>query len=566
MQLLYFKNLKILFKLAGAMPCILLSLATDAKENNIYSNFTATGNYLSGQHAQFHRKNSKAADFLLAALKVSPENIDLISRTFLLLLTEGRFDEAIKFNKILEAKKSKTDLTNLLSLVNFLRNRNYKEARKKLSHFSEKSAFYIATPILKAWILQGLNESEKAIEVLAKFEKKFPSNTLYSMHKGLIYSVSGQNHAALKIFEKLLKREAGSNFRLIQLMGNIYEIVNETDKARALYERIFYETKNRNLLNDSVKRFKENIKPKLLIAGAADGVAEGLFGIANSLSRQQANEAAIILGQFALYLKPNYPIMQVLVGDLLELDNRLSDANEIYTNIDRTSLFWRDIELRIASNYHYMGQTDNAIELLRGIAKKRPGDPKPLIKLGDYLRSRESFSEAISYYDEAIQSIGKLGPDDWRLLYIRGIALEREGHWRRAEQDFLKALDFKPNQPHLLNYLGYSYLDKSINLDIALEMIRKAVKLRPKDGYIIDSLGWGYYRLKKFDAAVLELERAVLYRPEDPIINDHLGDAFWRVGRKNEARFQWRRSLSLNPKEDLIRKVTDKLKYGLSHE
>ena len=127
-------------------------------------------------------------------------------------------------------------------------------------------------------------------------------------------------------------------------------------------------------------------------------------------------------------------------------------------------------------------------------------------------------------------------------------------------------MDFKPNQPHLLNYLGYSYLDKSINLDIALEMIRKAVKLRPKDGYIIDSLGWGYYRIKKFDAAVLELERAVLYRPEDPIINDHLGDAFWRVGRKNEARFQWRRSLSLNPKEDLIRKVTDKLKYGLSHE
>ena len=215
---------------------------------------------------------------------------------------------------------------------------------------------------------------------------------------------------------------------------------------------------------------------------------------------------------------------------------------------------------------HELDKTEDAIKMLRVIAKQYPDDPAPLVRVGDYLRSRERFSEAIIEYDEAINRIGDLQPHNWRLLYIRGIALERENQWEKAEVDFLRALDFQPNQPNILNYLGYSYLEKKIKLDHALEMIRKAVKLRPRDGYIIDSLGWGYYRLKKYRKAVNELERAVLYRPEDPIINDHLGDAYWRVGRKTEARFQWRRSLSLKPKNDLIETVRRKLKHGLKKD
>ncbi len=152
------------------------------------------------------------------------------------------------------------------------------------------------------------------------------------------------------------------------------------------------------------------------------------------------------------------------------------------------------------------------------------------------------------------------------MLYARGISLERAKQWSRAEADFLNALDFKPEQPYVLNYLGYSWIEKGTHIDRALEMIRKAANLRPNDGYIIDSLGWGHYKLGNFDNAVRQLERAVELRPQDPIINDHLGDAYWRVGRQREADFQWRRALSLDPKDEMSAKLRLKLKQGLAED
>jgi Flp pilus assembly protein TadD len=160
--------------------------------------------------------------------------------------------------------------------------------------------------------------------------------------------------------------------------------------------------------------------------------------------------------------------------------------------------------------------------------------------------------------------IGELERRHWSLLYARGIALERSKKWNRAEADFLRALEFEPEQPYVLNYLGYSWVEKGINLKKALAMIRKAVELRPNDGYIVDSLGWGLYQLGKMDEAVRELERAVELRAEDPIINDHLGDAYWQVGRRQEARFQWSRALSLDPDPELIGVIQAKLKKGMA--
>ena len=171
--------------------------------------------------------------------------------------------------------------------------------------------------------------------------------------------------------------------------------------------------------------------------------------------------------------------------------------------------------------------------------------------------------EAVKAYDEAVKRIGALERRHWSLLYTRGIALERSKQWPRAEADFLAALEFEPEQPYVLNYLGYSWVDQGINLERAQKMIERAVELRPNDGYVVDSLGWVLYRLGKFAGAVRELERAVELRPEDPIINDHLGDAYWRVGRRQEARFQWRRSLSLEPEDDLLAVLRDKIKAGL---
>ena len=185
------------------------------------------------------------------------------------------------------------------------------------------------------------------------------------------------------------------------------------------------------------------------------------------------------------------------------------------------------------------------------------------LALGGVYASQEKYREAAGLYDEAVQQLGTPIPDNWNIYYQRGIAYERLKEWPKAEPNFRTALELYPDQPQVLNYLGYSWVDMNMNLEEGLEMIRKAVNLRPNDGYIVDSLGWAYYRLGRFEEAVRELERAVALKPDDPILNDHLGDAYWRAGRKREATFQWAHARDMEPEPDLLASVERKLAEGL---
>ncbi|MHA1598281.1 MAG: tetratricopeptide repeat protein, partial [Alphaproteobacteria bacterium] len=291
--------------------------------------------------------------------------------------------------------------------------------------------------------------------------------------------------------------------------------------------------------------------------------AEAIFGIATSLSQQNARETALVFGRMALYLRSDFPVMQMLLGNILQADQRYDAANKVFSGITKKSPYSWPSRLSMADNLDDLERPEEAEKNLRAMAAEEPDLAAPLIRLGDMLRGREQFKKAVAVYNQAFDRIGDPQPHHWSLLYARGIVLERIDQWEKAEPDFLKALEFKPDQPMVLNYLGYSWIDKGINLDRATEMIRKAVKLRPTDGYISDSLGWAHFRLGNFQESAKEMERAVALRPEDPVINDHLGDVYWRVGRTNEARFQWQRVLTLDPDDDLAASIADKLKNGL---
>ncbi|MBT4908349.1 MAG: tetratricopeptide repeat protein, partial [Rhodospirillaceae bacterium] len=182
------------------------------------------------------------------------------------------------------------------------------------------------------------------------------------------------------------------------------------------------------------------------------------------------------------------------------------------------------------------------------------------------LRYTERYAEAVVAYDAAVARTGALVPRHWFLLYSRGVSLERTKEWARAEADFLQALELSPDQPLVLNYLGYSWLEQGMHLERAQAMIEKAVSLRPNDGYIVDSLGWAFYRLGDYDRAVRQLERAVELMPNDPVINDHLGDALRQAGRRLEARFQWTRSIELGAEEEAAAIIRRKLSRGLQAE
>ena len=219
--------------------------------------------------------------------------------------------------------------------------------------------------------------------------------------------------------------------------------------------------------------------------------------------------------------------------------------------------------LQMAGELHGLGRRDDALALLDDLAQQRPERFEPLLRKGNILRLEKRFSAAATTYSRALTRVATLERRHWRLLYYRGIAYERMKDWDKAEKDFLQALELSPDQPFVLNYLAYSWLEQTRNLQQAEEMLLKAVELRPQDGFIVDSLGWAYYRLGQFDQAVTYLEQAAELHPEEATINDHLGDAYWRTGRRHEARFQWRRALSFGPEDGQWPIIEQKLRDGL---
>ncbi len=547
----------------AAAALIFAPLPVEAGKARAKIGKTLSGNYLAGRHAQAQRNLSKAADFLGAALKQTPDAPGLLRRTFILLTVEGRITEAEALARRLIKTNPKMTIAHLVLAAIDIKQGRFAQARKQLEKMPEKSIGGFTAPVLRAWSLVGQKKSKAALKLLAAEPDEKAARVLHLMHQALINELLGRNDQAEKHYLAVNKDQNGPSLRVVQLLGELYERTERPEKARALYQNYLKDKPGSRLLDVALKRLKAGRPPALKVFSVSAGAAEAFFGIASSLRRQNAQETAMALGRLALYLKPNFPVMQILIGDILEAADRLEPALEAYSSITPTSAFSWPARLRIPSLLNRLDRTEEAVSHLNGMAEDQADDPGPLISLGDILRGHERFEDAVVAYDQAFKRIQTLEERHWSLLYTRAIALERSKQWSRAEADFLSALKFKPEQPYVLNYLGYSWIDKGMYLDRAQKMIAKAASLRPNDGFIVDSLGWGHYRLGNFEKAVPELERAVELRPQDPIINDHLGDAYWRVGRRREAAFQWRRALSLDPEKDIVTKIKRKLKVDL---
>jgi Flp pilus assembly protein TadD len=238
-------------------------------------------------------------------------------------------------------------------------------------------------------------------------------------------------------------------------------------------------------------------------------------------------------------------------------------AIKIYDKIPQSSPLHRNAEIQIASDLDALDRNDEAKKRLEKLVADHPKDNEAILALANILRGRKQFAECADAYSKAIANIPTPEKANWVVFYFRGICYERSKQWPQAEADLKKALQLYPDQPLVLNYLGYSWIDQGVHLDEGMNMIRRAVEQRPDDGYIVDSLGWANFRIGNYDEAVKDLERAVELKPDDPTINDHLGDAYWRVGRVLEARFQWTHARDLKPEPEDLPKIEVKLKSGL---
>ncbi len=316
------------------------------------------------------------------------------------------------------------------------------------------------------------------------------------------------------------------------------------------------------MLDSAYDRLKLHKKPEPNIKTVLDGIAEALFSLSIAIKNQNPYQA-IIFSRLAIYMRPSFAMAKLLLAGSLEDSKNLEDANNIYREISNDPEYAWVARLRIANNLDQLNDTDNAILKLQTMSMEKNKRVDALIEMGNILQRHKRYQASINAYEQAKKRIQDTNSQNWSLYFSLGISYERVGKWQIAEKNLLKALQLRPNHPSILNYLGYSWVEQGLQLDRAQRMIRRAVKQRPRDGYIIDSLGWALYRSGNIQGAVKQLERAVLIRPEDPTINDHLGDIYWSIGRKNEARFQWNRALILEPEKDQIPVIKRKLRVGL---
>lgn len=528
---------------------------------------TLSGNYLAARHARSLQADGDAAVFLKAALAKSPDDRWLLGRALAALLLSGHVEEAMPIARRLDDGDEDAPLAALTLAIGDIKAANYQAALSRLRGSPSRGHTVFIIPLLTAWTEFGLGNVDQALAALNPAGRDPGLAALYRMHAAWINEAAGRRAAAMADIDEVLKPQKEPWLRLVELAGALKERAGERGQALALYREYIQRFPDSTLLAPALARASRDLPPPPVeIHTAKEGVAEVMLDAAGVLSRQNSRELALMLGEFGLYLRPDFPALQLMVGDLLEAFDREDDANRIYARVNPVSPMAWPARLSIARNLEQTDRFDEAAKMLRELARERPNDPEPLTELGDMYRKRDRFAEAVEAYDAGFARIGTLEPRHWRLLYVRGIALERTKDWPRAEADFLKALEFEPDQPFVLNYLGYSWVEQGRNLERAEAMIRKAVDLRPTDGYIVDSLGWVLHRLGRDDEAVEQMERATELNPQDPVINDHLGDVYWSVGRQREARFQWRTVLSLNPEPDLKAQVEAKLEHGLIKE
>ena len=522
------------------------------------------GNYLAGRQAQKNRDFGNASRFLGKALEKTPDNTLLLRNTFLARLADGDITEAVPMAREIVKRQNSAPIAKLILLVDAVERNDLPGAGPILANFPERGFSGFLKPLLTSWVMVGATDGSDPIEALSPLKNQSGLRVLYELHAALLLDAVGRPEEAEKHYKFAAKNVRRSTLRVVQGYGQNLERAGKTEQARLLYETYFKENPDSVVLSPAMERLDKGEKPALLVSGPAEGIAEALFNIAGTMTRQNSAQDALIFGQLALHLRPDFDLARMLVAGILESMNRNEDAIAAYREIDSQSPFHWSARLRVAGNLEALDRDDDAIALLQILTREDATRPEPLVSLGDLLRSNKRFAESVAAYDRAIELLSDLDKRHWTILYSRGISLERSKQWERAERDFKRALELNPDQPYVLNYLGYSWVDQGINLGPAREMIERAVKLRPNDGYIVDSLGWVLYRLKDFEGAVEHLERAVELRPNDPTINDHLGDAYWRVGRYTEARFQWQRALALKPEADQISAIEDKLQRGLA--
>ncbi len=519
------------------------------------------GDYLAGRAAQLDHDWKNAGPLMRRAWEVDRDDATLRHDALLLSITGGDFTGAVEIAHAVPNDSPDAPLASLVLTIDDFADSRYAAAEARLAAASARGPDRYVTPLLVAWSEVGRGRKAEALAALEQLDGLEGIVQLRALQGGMIMEALGDRAQAAIDYAKLMDGKASP--WAVTMVAQFYERQGEFDKARQAIESLDPDGGSSSLRAALLAHLAEKVRPAA--PDARFGVAEMLFEIAASLDsqHQQPDIAAALYLQLALHVRSNFASGLILMARFDERWGHAEDAVASLLAVDEKS------ELRPTAQQLAMvalakeGQSDRAIKLGQAAVKAYPEDTDLLLAYAELLRAGGHYPEAIAAYDAAL---GKLSPTSvlrGLVLFHRGIAFQQSHQWPRAETDLLAALQLRPDDPGLLNFLAFSWADQGVNLDRARTMLERAIQIAPDDGAFIDSLGWVMYRAGDYEDAVKQLEHAVDLDTGDAEINDHLGDAYWRVGRQIEARGPWEKAERLSDDKALTEKLRIKLRDGL---
>ncbi len=509
---------------------------------------TGSGAYLAGRQAIFQNDYSAAERYYAQALRADPENGKLLESVVVARLSLGQIKRALPVAQAIEELGIPSQAARMAIAVNLL-------AQGELDEFLSRDPETqgigpLVDGLLLGWAYVGQGAMTNAMEQFDTVATQEGLTEFALYHKALALASIGDFEGAEAIFAANDSAIARFTRRAALARTEVLSQLDRNEDALVFLDEVFVAGSDPSIEGYEARLKAGETLPFTHIGSPQDGMAEVFFSVGAALSREAAQNYVLLYAQLAAFLRSDHVDAILLSAELLDGLEQYDLAVEAYRKVPATSSDYHAAELGRAEVLGRAGKTDAAAEVLQNLAAKSPDLPSVHVALADLQRREENYAAAVETYNTAIELIDSGVGGNWFLHYARGISHERLKQWDQAEADFRRALELNPDQPQVLNYLGYSLVERQEKLGEALDMIERAVAARPDSGYIVDSLGWVLFRLGRYNEAVEHMEHAVELMPVDPVVNDHLGDVYWAVGRAREAEFQWKRALSFIDPED----------------
>lgn len=526
-----------------------------------------SGAYLVAQMASRANQSELAGDFYSRALSIDPADPDLLRSAMQAHLMAGSIREAGMAAQSLIARAPESQQAHFLLAIAAFKNQKIELAVNHLDQTRPGPLTRLLEPNIRLWVAAAQGNQSELDKALNKLQNMSAFSSVSLAQAALYYDMQGDVSRARQLYRRAARAGGLGNLGFALDYGAFLYRQGEGDKARAAYEMYYKANLPHPAIDAALDALAQQADPPPApVFDPLVGLGRTMFGLAEAMRREGRLELALAYARLSAYLDGENNLVLMQTAETLAALQNHRLAADVFASVGGAAVINREAQIRRAEMLQEMGASESAISVLTGVLQDAPGHVRALVALGDIYRGDERFEEAETSYDRAIQELPDEQPLHWHVYFARGIARERLGDWEQAESDLLTARRLSNDEPHVLNYLGYSWIDKGMYLQEALQIIVKAVKQKPNNGFFVDSLGWAYYRLGDYDKALFYLERATQLQPTDPVITDHLGDALWQLGRRLEARYQWRKALAFEPEENVAQNINEKLVLGLRPE